>query len=126
MGKLTPKQKESMKDIKELWGAWVRFPKSDEKIVFAYSPMEIKQNYDLALEMKYPYFISRNNSTRYFENDMLEKEYRITDELKVFYSASKEKCVEWLKKERSSIIELYRRDLQRLEQSEIKEKVERL
>lgn len=116
----------SMKGIKELWGAWVRLPKSDEEIVFAYSPMEIKKRYDLALEMKYPYFISRNNSTRYFEKDMLEKEYRITDELKVFYSASKEKCIEWLNKERSSIIELYRRDLQRLEQSEIEEKVERL
>lgn len=114
------------KGIKELYSAWVKFPKSDEEIVFAYSAMEIKTRYDTMLEMRYPYFTDRNNSTRYFEKSMLEKEYRITDELKVFYSASKEKCIEWLTQERNKIIELYRRDLQRLEQSEIKEKAEEL
>ena len=117
----------NLKDIKELYSAWVRFPKDEkEEIVFAYSAMEIKQRYDTMLEMKYPYFTDRNNSTRYFENGMLDKEYRITDELKAFYSASKESCIEWLNKERDKIIGLYRRDLERLERSEIKEKVEQL
>lgn len=85
-------------NIKELWGAWVRFPQIAGDIEFNYSPMEVVKQYPFALEMRYPYFISRNNSTRYFEEGMLDKEYEITNELAVFYFTSKEKCAEWLEK----------------------------
>lgn len=115
-----------LKDIKELYGAYVRFPKTDGEIVFNYSAMEIKKHYDTMLEMRYPYFTDRNNSTRYFEEGMLDKEYRITDELTVFYSADRGKCIDWLNEKRNAYISTCRNDLQRLEKSNIREVIERL
>lgn len=115
-----------LKDIKELYGAHVRFPKGEEEIVFAYSAMEIKKCYPFTFEMKYPYFISMNNSTRYFEEGMLDREYKITDELTVFYSADKGKCVDWLIEKRNAYLSAYRNGLQRLERSNIRETVEKV
>ena len=100
-----------LKDIKELYGAHVRFPKTAEEIVFNYSAMKIKKHYDTMLEMKYPYFTDRNNSTRYFEESMLDREYKITDELTVFYSADKGKCVDWLTEKRNAYFAEYRNGL---------------
>lgn len=113
-------------NIKELWGAWVNFPKTEEDIEFNYSPMEVVNQYPLALKMRYPYFISRNNSTRYFEESMLDKEYEITNELTVFYSVNKDKCVEWLQNKRTSLLQSYKFDYERLEKSEIKEVEEKI
>lgn len=64
-----------MEDIKELYGAYVRFPKADEEIVFNYSAMEIIKQYPSMIETKNYYFTDRNNSTKYFEKSMLEREY---------------------------------------------------
>lgn len=83
-------------NIKELWGAWVKIPKMAGDIEFNYSPVEVLKQYPFAFEMRYPYFTSSTYSTRYFEEGMLDREYEITNELTVFYSADKEKCVEWL------------------------------
>lgn len=115
-----------MKDIKELYGAHVRFPKADEEIVFNYSAMEITRHYPSVIETKYPYFTDRNNSTRYFEESMLDREYKITDELTVFYSADKGKCIDWLTEKRNAYLAVYRNVLQRLEQSNIQETVEKV
>ena len=113
-------------NIKELWGAWVKFPQVEGDIEFNYSPMEVAKQYPLALEMRYPYFISRNNSTQYFDEGMLDKEYEITNELMVFYSASKEKCAEWLESRRDMLLQSYKFDYERLEKSKIKEVEERV
>lgn len=115
-----------MEKIKELYGAHVRFPKADEEIVFNYSAMEVLKQYPLMLEMRYPYFTDRNNSTRYFDEGMLDREYKITDELTVFYSADKGKCIDWLTEKRNTYLAVYRNGLQRLEQSNIRETVEKL
>lgn len=112
-----------MKDVKELWAAWVMLPKSNEENIFMYSSVEIKKRYNSMIETKYPYFISRDISTHYFSEDILEKEYRITGEIKMFYSKSKEKCIEWLNKERDRAIESCKTCLCRLENAEIKEVV---
>lgn len=115
-----------LKDIKELYGAHVRFPKSEQEIVFAYSAMEIIRNYPSAIETKHYYFTDINHSTRYFDESMLDREYRITDELTVFYSADKDKCVNWLTEKRNAYFSEYRSGLRRLEQSSIQETVEQL
>ena len=108
-------------NIKELWGAHIYFPKENEEIKFSYSSMEIVRHYPGVVEMCYSYFTDRNNSTHYFEKSMLDREYEITDELTVFYSASKEKCVEWLQNKRASLLQSYKTNYERLENSEIKE-----
>lgn len=115
-----------LKDIKELYGAHVRFPKGEEEIVFAYSAMEIARNYPSLIETKHYYFTDRNHSTRYFDEGMLDQEYRITDELTVFYSADKEKCIGWLEEKRNAYLSEYKSGLQRLEQSSIQETVGQL
>ena len=74
--------------------------------------------------MKHCYFTSKNVSTRYFEKNMLEKEYEISDSLKVYYSQSKEKCLEWLQKKRDELIHDYKFNYERLLKSEIREKKE--
>lgn len=108
-------------NIKELWGAHIYFPKTNEEIKFNYSSMEVVKHYPGVSEMRYPYFISRNNSTHYFYKDMLDKEYEITNELTVFYSAKKKKCVEWLESKRKELLQSYKSNYERLEKSEIKE-----
>ena len=113
-------------NIKELWGAWIRFPQIAGDIEFNYSPMEVAKQYPLALEMRYPYFTSSTYSTRYFEKGMLDKEYEITKELTVFYTADKKKCVEWLESKRSELLQLYKLNYGRLEKSEIKEVEEKI
>ena len=113
-------------NIKELWGAWVKFPQAAGDVEFNYSPMEVAKQYQLALEMRYPYFINQNNSTRYFEESMLDKEYEITNELMVFYSANKDKCVEWLQNKRDMLLQSYKFNYERLEKSEIKEVEEKV
>lgn len=107
--------------IKELWGAWIRFPQIAGDIEFNYSSMEVVKQYPLALEMRYPYFTSRTYSTRYFEKGMLDKEYEITNELTVFYSVNKDKCIEWLDNKRKELLQSYKLNYERLEKSEIKE-----
>lgn len=113
-----------LRDVKELYGAWISFPIGEKEIVFAHSPMEIEQRYGRAIVTKHPYFTNRNYSTKHFEEDMLEKEYRISETLRIFYSVSKEKCIEWLSKERERLIRQYRADLNRIKSSEITEKIE--
>lgn len=110
-------------NIKELWGAWVKFPQVAGDIEFNYSPMEVEKYHDndCVIEMKYPYFVSGVQSTKYFSERMLGHEFKITDEMKVFYSASKEKCVEWLQNKRTSLLQSYKINYERLEKSEIKE-----
>lgn len=110
-------------NIKELWGAWVKFPKTDGDIEFNYSSMEVAKYHedDNVIEMRYPYFVSGVQSTKYFSERMLGHEFKITDEMKVFYSASKEKCVEWLQNKRASLLQSYKINYERLENSEIKE-----
>lgn len=112
------------KDVKEIYGAWVKFPKIAGDVEFNYSAMEVKKCYTEMLELRYPYFISSNNSTHYFEKRMFDKEYEITDELTVFYSESKEKCVEWLKSKREKLLRSHKFNLERLEESEVREKIE--
>lgn len=96
------------------------------EIEFKYSSMKVKKCYPYTSEMKYSYFISRSNSTRYFEENMLEQEYKITDELTVFYSADEKKCVDWLTDKRNSLLQSYKRDYERIEESKIKEICEEL
>lgn len=115
-----------MEDIKELYGAYVRFPKADGEIVFNYSAMEITRHYPSVIETKHYYFTDRDHSTKYFEPGMLDREYKITDELTVFYSADKGKCVDWLIEKRNAYLAAYRSGLQRLERSNIRETVERI
>lgn len=115
-----------MEEVKELYGAHVRFPKADGEIVFNYCAMEIARHYPSVLETKHYYFTDRNHSTRYFEKGMLDKEYEITDELTVFYSADKSKCVDWLIKKRNAYLVAYRDRLQRLEQSNIRETIKQI
>lgn len=114
------------KDVKEIYEAHVKFPKIAGEIEFNYSTMEVKKCYPAMLELRYPYFISRNNSTHYFEKRMLDKEYEITDELTVFYSESKDRCIEWLKAKREELLQSHKYNLGRLEKSEIKERIEDL
>lgn len=113
-------------NIKELWGAHIYFPKTNEEIKFNYSSMEVVKHYPGVSEMRYPYFISRNNSTHYFYKDMLDKEYEITNELTVFYSAEKKNCVEWLESKRKELLQSHKSNYERLEKSEIKEVEEKI
>lgn len=115
---------DSMDDVKELFVACIRVPQTAGNIEFNYSSMEINKRYPNMLEMKHYYFTSRNVSTRYFEKNMLEKEYEISDSLKVYYSQSKEKCLEWLQKKRDELIHDYKFNYERLLKSEIREKKE--
>lgn len=113
-------------DIKELWGAWIKFPQVAGDIEFNYSPMEIEKIYKDMIELRYPYFISSTYSTHYFGNEAFNKEYEITNELTVFYSTDKEKCVEWLKEKRDRLLQSYKYNYERLEKSELKEVEERI
>lgn len=111
-------------DIEKMYCAYIKFPQVAGDIEFNYSEMEIAKKYPDMLEMKHCYFTRRNTSTRYFENNMLNKEYKITDSLTCYYSESKEKCIEWLTSKRNDLIKSYEYDYKRLIKSEVKEVIE--
>ena len=114
--------KDDVKTISELWGASIYFPKSEGDIRFNYSAIEVKRNTDTTIETNNPYFISKDISTCYFDKLMLDKVYKISDSLTVFYSESKDKCIEWLEKKREGMILYHGSCYKRLLESEIKEK----
>lgn len=111
-------------DIDKMYSACIKFPQVAGDIEFRYSEMEIVKKYPDMAELKYPYFTSNNCSTRYFKNNMLNKEYKITDSLTCYYSESKEKCIEWLTKKRNDLIKSYEYNYKRLVKSEVKEVIE--
>lgn len=113
-----------MKNIEHLYGAYILFPKISGEIEFKYFEMKIKNRYDRCIETVYPYFTSRHYSTYYFEKDMLDKDLKITDELTVFYSDSKEKCIIWLTAEREKLYKSFEYDFMRLKESKVEEKIE--
>lgn len=113
--------KDTMYDVEDIYAAYIRFPKVAGEIEFNYSVMEMEKRYQDMLEMKHFYFTGKNVSTRYFEKNMLEREYEISDSFKVYYSQSKEKCIEWLQKNRDELIHDYKFNYERLLESEIKE-----
>ena len=110
--------------IEEMYSACIKFPQVAGDVEFRYSEIEIVKKYPDMVELKYPYFTSHNCSTRYFENNMLNKEYKITDSLTCYYSESKEKCIEWLTSKRNDLIKCYEYDYKRLVKSEVKEVIE--
>ena len=113
--------KNTMYDVEDIYTAYIKFPQVAGKIEFNYSVMELEKRYPDMLEMKHCYFTSKNVSTRYFEKNMLEIEYEISDSLKIYYSQSKEKCIEWLQKNRDELIHDYKFNYERLLKSEIME-----
>lgn len=113
-----------MSEIKELYGAYNKFPRIAGDIEFNFFTMEINKIYPDMVETKHLHLTSRNYSTRYFEKSMLDKEYKISDELTVFYSERKENCIKWLNDRRNSLVQSYKYDYERLNKSEIKEEPE--
>lgn len=111
-------------DIEKMYGAYIKFPQVAGDIEFNYLEMEIAKKYPDMIELKHYYFTSNNCSTRYFENNMLNKEYKITDSLTCYYSERKEKCIEWLTSNRNDLIKCYEYDYKRLVKSEVKEVIE--
>lgn len=113
-----------MKTIKELWSAEVYFPQIAGEVKFSYSNMEIKKRYPTVIETKHSYFTSNNVSINFFDETMLEKEYEISDLLTVFYSASEDKCIEWLNTKRENLIRDYKFNYERLLESKVKKAIE--
>lgn len=114
-----------MNEIKELFGAWSMIPNPTGEVEFCYSQMEITKIYPTCIETKGYYFTSRTHSTRYFDESEIDKEYKITDELAVFYSSEKSKCVEWLNKRRSDLLNFHKDLYERIKQSEVREETEK-
>lgn len=93
---------ESLKNTKHLYSAYFRIPK-DDKAVFKVSEIDIVKTYDACIEVDAPYFISRNNSTRFFDSSNLDKEFKITEEMTCFYSTDKNMAVTWLTDKKQAI-----------------------
>lgn len=109
--------------MKNIFGACIKFPQVSGDILFEYFEMEIVKKYPDMIKLKHPYFISHNYSTHYFEKNMFDKEYEITDSLTCYYSESKEKCIDWLTKKRIDLLKCYEFNYKRLVKSEVKEVV---
>lgn len=108
-----------MKNIKELYVAWILIPESkSEEIKFRYATHKRMR------EMKYSLFASCEFSEYNLKKYMLETECQLTERLKIFCSEGKEKCIEWLNKERDAAIDRCKSDLERLEKAGIKEETE--
>lgn len=110
-----------LNNINHIYGAYVFFPKSEGEIIFRYHKIHIKKRYTNVIELYNPYFVCRENSTHFFDETNMNKELEITKDLSVFYSESKDKCVEWLENCRKNFLASYRCNLMRLEQSKILE-----
>lgn len=118
-----------MDTVKELWLAGVSTPSShSDNIKFRYAPIKIKERVaetetnSAMIVTEDPHFIGAGFATRHFYNCMLGVDYRVGDGLTIFYSDSKEECIEWLNKKREKLITEYKDKYERLLQSQIEEK----
>lgn len=68
------------------------------------------------------YFISREYSTSYFagkSGNRIDKEYEISNDIKVYYSTNKQKCIDWILKKRAELEEYAKKLNDRLSDSKI-------
>ena len=63
----------------------------------------------LGIELRYPYFVSSNNSTRFMTSSYMDRELKISDKLICFYSRSKEACTDWVTKKKDEMFNYHER-----------------
>ena len=74
----------------------------------------------LGIELRYPYFVSSNNSTRFMTSHYMDTELKISDKLICFYSRSQESCTDWITKKKQEMFEYHERMYHLLLDSSIK------
>lgn len=118
-----------MDNVKELWAAGVVTPsRYSDNIDFRYASMKIKERVaetktnSAMIVTEDRYLIGAGFVTQHFYNCMLGVEYEIGDGFLVFYSDSKEECIEWLSKKREKLIAEYKDRYERFLRSKIEEK----
>lgn len=77
------------------------------------------------IELRYPYFVSSNNSTKYMTSNYMDTELKISDKLTCFYSRSKDACTDWITRKRQEMLEYHERMYNLLKDSSIEYNKER-
>ena len=77
------------------------------------------------IELRYPYFVSSNNSTRYMTSNYLDTELKISDKLTCFYSRSKDACTDWVTKKKEEMFSYHERMYFLLKEANIEYNIEK-
>ena len=107
--------------INELYGAYIYYPSGNGNIKFEWQKLNIREIHKTMVETEHYYFVSPHHSTRYFDEDMLGRENKISENLTTYYSDDLRKCIDWLTLKRKRIIDELEFDLNRMYQSKISE-----
>lgn len=108
-----------MDRINQLYCAYINFPQEKRDIKFLYLEIEIYKLHHDMIETVCPCLMTRCYSTRYLKKSLLNRGIKITDEITVFYSEDKERCINWLTDKRKTLLETYESTFLRLRNSKI-------
>lgn len=93
-----------------------------DPFLFELEELKVKKVYgDGTIELNSPYFIMDDYSTRYFggrSGNAINCEYKLRH-VRVFYSTDKNKCMDYLNKNRADLVEYCNKLLERLQESKI-------
>lgn len=82
----------------KLYKAEVNFFKHDVVIEMKLTELKVLKAFDYVIQTKDYQSITDLFATKQFEQDMLDKEYKLSDTNYVYYSTDIGKCIKWFEK----------------------------
>ena len=111
-------KKSAFLDSKEIYCGYYRIETDPANAVFSFDVVGKE------LVMDYPYFVSANNSTYLFRENMMDTEFVLQDNKNVhsvvYYSTNKQKCIDWVREKQAGLLAFHLRMAGVLEESIIK------
>ncbi len=92
-----------------------------DEFKFSLSPISVIDEYDGIVELLHYYFVSSTQSTKFIDARYFDHELCVTDEMKLFYSRSKESCLSWLNANRGKLLSAHKRAYESLLKSTVVE-----
>ena len=117
-------KEKSFLESKEIYCGYYRIETDPANAVFSFDVAKVNDVVGKELVMDYPYFVSANNSTYLFRENMMDTEFVLQDNKNVhsvvYYSTDKQKCADWVREKQAGLLAFHLRMAGVLEESIIK------
>ena len=109
--------------VEHIYCAYVKKPHTFGKIMLRAFEMKIANRYKTCVETVKARPVARNISTSFFGVDTLNREFKISDHLSVFYSEDFRECLDWLEIKKQILLAEYQEWLKCVKESEIESSI---
>lgn len=117
-------KEKSFLESKEIYCGYYRIEKDPVNAVFSFDVAKVNDVAGKELVMEHPYFVSANNSTYFFRENMMDTEFVLQDNKSIhsvaYYSTDRQKCADWVREKQAGLLAFHLRMAGILEESVIK------